>query len=101
MVPTPMALVVIDLDATLAVKAAGRESGRGRPDDGHGAGPSQATAGRACYISQKCQRHIPKVSATPPKASMRSCRPRMPIGPRFPSPHSVASAECSSFIHTI
>ena len=26
-----------------AVKAGGRESGRGRPDDGHGAGPSQAT----------------------------------------------------------
>ena len=26
-----------------AVKAAGRESGRGRPDDGHGAGPCQPT----------------------------------------------------------
>ncbi|HYB38206.1 MAG TPA: hypothetical protein VEF72_22420, partial [Mycobacterium sp.] len=28
-----------------AVKAAGRESGSGRPDDGHGAGPTHANAG--------------------------------------------------------
>ena len=32
-----------------AVKAAGRESGRGRPDDDHGAGPSQATGGLVIY----------------------------------------------------
>jgi hypothetical protein len=69
-----------------AVKDAGRESGRGRPDDGHGAGPTHANAGGLvlCAKSVRAQ-----VGADADGAEWRASDA---LGLRFPSPELVTSA---------
>ena len=71
--------------APKAVKAVGRESGRGRPDDGHGAGPSQATAGGLVICAKSVRDAVEGGVGTELLAAGA-------LGLRFPSPDLVASA---------
>ena len=68
-----------------AVKAAGRESGRGRPDDGHGAGPNQATAGGLVICAKSARDTVEGGVVAEPLAADA-------LGLRFPSPDLVATA---------
>jgi hypothetical protein len=71
--------------APKAVKAAGRESGSGWPDDGHGAGPSQAT-GAGLVIYAKSVRDAVEGGVDAELLAADA------LGLRFPGPGLVASA---------
>ena len=71
--------------APKAVKAAGRESGRGRPEDGHGAGRSQGTAGGLVTYAKSVRDTVE--SGVDAELSAADA-----LGLRFPSPDLVASA---------
>jgi hypothetical protein len=71
--------------APKAVKAAGRESGRGRPDDGHSAGPGRATTGGLVIYAKNVRGTVEgSVDAELLAADA--------LGLRFPSSELVASA---------
>jgi hypothetical protein len=68
-----------------AVKAAGRESGSGRPDDGHGAGPTHGNAGGLVIYAKSVRDTVDGGADAEPSAADA-------LGLRFPRPDLVASA---------
>lgn len=69
-----------------AVKAAGRESGSGWPDNGHGAGHTTAAGGGLVICAKNVRTPDAEVSGD------REWRAVDALGMRFPSPEMVASA---------